>query len=253
MQTGSWSRRRWRLSIALVMLLQAGLIYLLEKAPTAGPRPTMVVPRIHLREQVPLEPLAIGDPTLFVLPHPRGFSGEAWLNRAPGLAFQPADWTEPPRVLALAAARLGTQFEEFVKANTAPHLDTLATLEPLRLTPSSFPVATPPAPQSALRLGGGLAGRRLLATPELQARESTEILSNSVVQVLVDAAGRVISVVLLAPGSGPEQKLADARALDLARASRFEPASNAPLTVGTLTFEWQTLSVPATNEPADAP
>ena len=52
MQTGSWSRRRWRLSIALVMLLQAGLIYLLEKAPTAGPRPTMVVPRIHLREQV---------------------------------------------------------------------------------------------------------------------------------------------------------------------------------------------------------
>ena len=251
-ERGPWSRQRWWLAIAFVLGLQAALIFALEKSSSATPRKTVMVPLIHLQEHVSLEPLAVSDPTLFVLPHHRGFSGEAWLNRAPLLNFQPADWAEPPRALPLATARLGASFKEFITANTSPHFETIATFETPRSTPSFFP-ATPPSPQSTLRIEGALAQRRLLAAPELRAWESSELVSNSVVQVLVDAPGRVVSVVLLSPASGVKQQEADARALELARAARFEPATNGALTVGTLLFEWQTLPPPATNAPVATP
>ncbi len=252
-EPGPWSRRRWRLTIAFVMLLQFGLIYLLEKIPSVGLRKLVAVPQIHLRERVFLEPLALSDPTLFVLPHVRGFSGEAWLNRAPVLQYQPADWTEPPRVLSLATAGLGAHFKEFLAANTPPHLETLATLEPPRATPAEFVAANAATPSSSFRIEGALAQRRLLATPELRARESAELLGNSVVQVLVDAAGRVVSTVLLSPGGGPEQQLAGARALDVARTLRFAPDLDAGVMVGTLTFEWQTLPPTPTDAPVRIP
>lgn len=251
-ETGPWSRQRWWLAIACVLLLQAALIFLLERAAPGKPRPAALVPLIHLRERVSLEPLAISDPTLFVLPHQRGFSGEAWLNRPPVPGFQPADWTEPPRALALATERLGANFNEFITANTAPQLETLATFGPPRQQPALFQLASPPPP-SSFRVEGGLAQRHLLAMPLLRAWESSELVSNSVVQVLVDAPGRIVSAVLLTPGSGATQRKADALALELARVAQFEPDAAAGLSLGTMIFEWQTLAVSATNVLGEVP
>lgn len=85
------------------------------------------------------------------------------------------------------------------------------------------------------------------------------MIAPSVVQVLVDAAGNVVSTVLLpsenfiepsTPVDIDAGKRADARALELARAVRFAPlapgagglAGNPAthLTIGRLIFYWQT-------------
>ncbi len=248
-----WSRQRWGLTIALVLHLQAGLIFLLEKSSSAPPRGRVAVSQIHLRERLSLEPLAISDPTLFVLPHLRGFSGEAWLNRATDWNFQPTDWTEPPRPLPLATAQLGADFKEFITANPVPPLATIATVEPPRAVPEVFPTIATVPERSSLRAGGALAQRPLLAVPELRVWESNELLAGSEVQLLVDASGQVVSTVLRSSGLGVTQAEADARALELARTVRFAPRADGTLTVGTLIFDWRTVPVPATNAPVAAP
>ncbi len=69
-------------------------------------------------------------------------------------------------------------------------------------------------------------------------------------QVLVNAAGEVVSVVLLPSNNSGEVRDADAdqRALELARAARFAPGSG--LTLGQLIFNWCTVLPPATNAPS---
>jgi hypothetical protein len=259
-ETQAWSRQRWWIAIALVLALQTALVFVLENRSPAVPRKTATTPVIHWQETVSFAPLAVSDPTLFVLPHREGFSGEAWLDKIPPLDFTPLEWTEPPRWLALAASTLGANFKDFMAANASPPFQTLATIEPPRISPELFPMETAPM-QSTLRIEGGLSKRRLLSTPQLQAWANADLVASSVVQLLVDAQGHTFSAVLLSPGSG--LKAADDRALELAEAAEFEPiASSGPnteinaasnLTLGTMTFVWQTLPMPATNAPAEIP
>jgi TonB family protein len=98
-----------------------------------------------------------------------------------------------------------------------------------------------------------LAQRRLLTSTELPTWESNELAGSSAVQVLVDAAGRVISAVLLASSTGAKQPDADAHALALAQAARFESITDETPMLGTLLFDWQLLPLPATNAPAALP
>lgn len=252
-QLPTWSRQRWWLGIALVLALQVAFVFILERHSGAGGRKAAAVPVMHLREGLSLEAFGVSDPTVFVLPHRHGFSGEAWLNHLPDLDFQPADWTEPLRLLPFAPEPLGANFAEFITANTAPQYEAIATLQPARSVPSLYPVETAPV-KSALRIEGPLARRRMLGTPLLRAWASADLLTSSVVQVLVDAPGRTISAVLLSPGSRLNQQVgADANALEIAKAAQFEPAAAGALTVGTLTFEWQSLPLPATNAPPEIP
>jgi hypothetical protein len=75
-----------------------------------------------------------------------------------------------------------------------------------------------------------------------------DVIAPSKVQVLVDAAGNVVSAVLLPSENGftaaDHYDAADQRALELARALRFTPSAR--LTFGRITFNWQT--VPPANE-----
>ena len=110
-----------------------------------------------------------------------------------------------------------------------------------------------------MRVEGELAGRRLLKPIELPSWPHTEILTNSIVQIIVDADGWTISPGALLSGSGLNE--ADQYALRLARVARFEsvrplgpahatnPASR-PMW-GKLIFEWQT--VPFSNAPPTNP
>ena len=114
--------------------------------------------------------------------------------------------------------------------------------------------------RSGVRLEDGLVGRRLLGSNELAAMPHSDLLANTVVQVVVGADGRPVSVPILLSSSG--SRAADEKALNLARTARFnalELTSGRPndpmahLVWGRMIFQWQTLPMPATNSATSDP
>ena len=91
-----------------------------------------------------------------------------------------------------------------------------------------------------MQIEGELAQRQLPSEISLTNWPYADVLQPCVVQVLVDAAGNVVSTVILT-SSGYDA--ADQRALELARALSFKPASR--LAVGRVIFNWHTVP-PAT-------
>jgi len=254
-----WPRRRWGSSILLVLVLQALLIFLLEDRSRPGPRRPDFAPQIQLSANAPADLFALYNPTLFALPQREAFSGDGWLKRIPALEFSPADWSEPPRWLPLSADQLGAGFEDFLRASSSPPFPTLVAVEPDLYTPVLFPTQ-PVSTASTLRIEGDLAGRRLLSGPALPVWTNTDVLTNTVVQLLVDEQGNTFSAVLLLRSGLAE---ADAYALDTARTARFNavaPAgpgqAEAPvpaLTPGRMIFRWQTRFAKSTNSPPVVP
>ena len=219
------------------------------------PRKPGVAPAFRLSDRATQEWIAVEDPTLFALPHLRGFSGEAWLE-IPTFRFRPEDWTEPAQCLLLDVENLGLRFESFVQTNAPAPFPTLAALKPAIAVAEVVSIAPPPVP-SRVKVEGDLARRRLRVPLQLPCWTNSDLLTNSVVQLVVDARGNALSAVLLGSGSGLVQPDADRTALELARTARFEAAaardSAGSLTLGTLVFEWQTVLAPTTNTPSAAP
>lgn len=258
----TWPRHRWGSLIALVFAAHVGLIFALGDRKTIVPRQPGPAPELRLATG-PSELLALNDPTLFARPHPKGFAAAAWLQISQA-EFPPFRWTEPPRWLALPVEQLGTTFLRFVQTNTFARIE-FETMPAPELALPEVRAEIAPVTRSALRVAGGLAQRRLLNPVELPSWPSADLLTNSVVQVLVDAAGNVVSHTMLPPGSGSkdaDQQRADQRALELAKSARFAPlpqSGSAPanalgrLARGTLIFEWHTVPLPATNAPPANP
>lgn len=258
-QPRGWSVGRWATGIALVFGGQMGLIFWLsipqhvEARRVPGPPPSLQLAAKGSREM-----LALKDPTLFALPHRESFSGPAWFMES-NLTFEPFVWTEAPRWQGLDSNELGAAFSKVIESQPAMlPLPPRSSVEEPRLPELPFPSPFPT--QSSLRLTGALA-RRSLSTPlQLRSWEHTDILTNSVVQVLLGQDGRPLSCKLLPPGSG--LSIADAEALTLARSARFQPASHEGpgyqpkpsdgLAVGEMIFQWNTLLVPDTNQPPTA-
>ena len=104
---------------------------------------------------------------------------------------------------------------------------------------------------------GNLASRALLSIPRLPSWTNTDLLTNTVVQMLVDARGYPLSMLLLGQSGFTN---ADGYALKLSRAMRFEPLKTGtvsdhhtpapPLSLGNVIFEWQTVPPPPANPPA---
>jgi hypothetical protein len=202
--------------------------------------------------------LALSDPTLFALPHQVGFSGSAWLT-IPAQEFHPFVWSEPNHWFNLAPNDLGSDFREFMSTNQ-PDILPIITQPDLQFKIPQVAESNPFPTQSTLRVTGGLADRRLLVTPALPSWPNSEILTNSVVQLLVGADGKPVSIPILLKPPGVGANEADLHALREARKARFEPLSVndltnplAGLTWGLLVFEWHTLPLPDTNSPAAPP
>lgn len=243
--------------IGLVFAAQIALIFRFG-ARTSPPLPKVdLTPAFHLtsdsRGQFSSE---LEDPTLFAMPHQQSFSGEAWLKVQPH-EFAPANWSEPPNLLALNPDQLGTRFRDFVETNRFAKFQTANLPEPSLTFPELPPIPSA-IPPSSLAIGGRLAGRQLLSHFDLPPQTSPDILTNSVVQVLVNARGDVISAVLLPPGSG--SKDADQLALEKARTARFDSIEQVgpershavpELEGGRLIFTWETIA--PTNSPAAIP
>jgi len=245
------------MGIALVFAVQVALISWLSDPTPIKPRTTGDGPVLRLANTTPGELLPIEDPTLLVLPQQRSFSGGSWLT-VPTLKFVAADWTETNRWLLLPREQLAAEFKHYVKTNARPSFPRVIAPEPQPGVPA-LPPAAPLSRASRLRLGGGLANRRLISPLQLPSWRHTDLLANSVVQALVDAHGNIVSLLVLLPGSGLKE--ADQHALELARTARFAPVEvtgpdrarlpDPPPTLGTMIFEWQTL--PATNTPPAPP
>jgi TonB family protein len=234
----NWTRRRWLTLVTLVFAAHVGLIFLFGQKGQIVPRPLKNVPAMKLANARD-ELLALDDPTLFALPKQEDFA--AWLKmedaQPPSFRF-----AEPPRWLPLRPENLGAAFQQFMQTNyfAGYQLDFKPRPE---LSEPVLPVEPAPAQNSILQIGGELARRKLLDEINPPSLPCDDVIAPSNVQALVDAAGNVVSVVLL-ESSGLDT--ADSRALGLARAARFAPAKNP--TVGRMIFNWRTIPVTTTND-----
>ena len=234
--------------LALILTAQLALIFWLgARTPVPAGR---AAPVLGLRIAGPAwqELLALNDPTLFALPHQQGFAGAAWLT-VTNFGAEPFIWSEPPRWLTFPIEQLGAAFRQYIATNQFGPPEAPSRLEPEFASPEISRSRDLPQ-QSSLRLSSGLS----LAKPvRLASWTNSEILSNSVVQVLVGDDGRPVSFTLL---SSSGLKAADEAAAQLAMQTRFDkapipigsPAGHSGLlSWGQMIFEWHTVPPPSTN------
>lgn len=252
------SRRRWWGLVALIFVVQLGLIFWLGDTGPIRPRPAAPAFTFKLAGSASGELLALNDPTLFALPHRQGSAGPA-SQRTPRPEVHSFQWPEPTNSLLMAVGQLGAVFSRFIETNEFDSPQLPANLKPTLTLPYLPPLAVS-AEQSTLLLEWDLAQRRLLTPLSLRSWPNPDILTNSVVRIAIDAEGRPVSPTLLS-GSGSGE--ADHYALELARAARFEPVRRNPadtalkpaedLSLVRMVFRWHTLPPPPTNTPATSP
>jgi hypothetical protein len=242
----SWTRGRLLAVAGVLFALQAGLILLFGDRSRPVPPPPALSTQVRwlgasVGEPQLLQWLFVGDPAVFPLPGPHGFSGRAWLSQRPP-AYQSQVQLEPPSWLNLDPARLGTDFPAPALGFPAISSD-LAEQQSLRVEPP--PVFLPPEmvpTQSVFRLEGELAGSLLGQPPQLSTQTNLLLLRNSVVQIAVDPAGAVLAARLDSRCGSAE---ADADAVAAARELRFAPSSAGRTRWGQAVFQWQTTEPPA--------
>ena len=246
-----WPLRRWLLVIAVIFVMQFGFITWLGQPAIdiqfRAPRRVPVIAMLEGSREVDLP--GVPNPTLLVLASRDGFSGKAWLEPDP-VENPTRPWTEPTRPLPPDLDQFGGTLHEFVRGKLSQRLDVARKPQPS--IPDFIPVET--LAQSTFSLEGDAARRRLLSDFKLESKPAAEILTNSVVQIAVDAGGNVFSAVLLVKCGSPE---ADANALALARSAQFQPlvrdGPDRPVSLrpaldwGRIVFRWNTVPLPSTN------
>jgi len=164
------------------------------------------------------------------------------------------DWAEKPYWLNLPIQQLGQLLATFAGTNLSEAKLSLQS-ETSLIMPAAPPPPEPRQP-SRVRVTGELARRQLLTEFQLASWPHNDILTNTVIGVVVKADGQVLSADLV---SGSGLVSADQQALNGASAARFNsvetsgPGRNEnplnELMWGTLIFEWRTLPLPMTNAP----
>jgi hypothetical protein len=241
------------IAIGLIFAAQVGILFWLGNPPPRKTSPVPQVPVIHIGDRGLQELLAVQDPTLFILPHRDNFSGEAWLKIQPQ-KFSPTNWTEPAQLLDLPREQLGSAFVAFMQTNLPPRFQPRidSTLGASEAGPAPLPSISVP---SRLRVEGDLARLRLLVLPHLPPQTNSDLLTNTVIHLVVDAQGTPYSSVIWERSGSQE---ADMEALtNFAKVIRFAPPEAAALgavpadkmTSGKLIFEWQTVPPLPTNAP----
>ena len=250
-----WTARRWWTVFILILAAHFVLLLVFSDKKTRPVRAVTGVPTLKLANPND-EFIALNDPTLFALPHAGDFVTPDWTqprtNTPP--SFQ---WDEPPPWLQLPAVQLGKTFGRFMNTNQFANWTPDFKPEPKFSTPAlSLEWALPQ--EATLHIRGELARRPLLNPVPLPVWPDADVIAPSKVQVLVSAAGQVISAVLLAPDYGYETAAhdagADLQAVVLARGARFGSAPG--LTVGQMIFTWHTVppaAAPAGNRPPKTP
>ncbi len=259
-EAGTWSRRRRCGVIILIFVWQLIFIFWLGRRIPIQPAPGGTEPTVRLAGPQAGTILALTDPTLFALPHRHGFSGPAWLNfESP--TNQPFIWSETSIGLDLPRASIAA-FDQFMMTNQFKPLGIAGRLETELLLPE-LPDEPMFRPQSGLLVSGSLAGRRLLTAVNLPAWTNDVLLSNTVIQVVVDALGTPMPVAAVRDASCG-LAAADQFALDWVRKARFDPIPGATrdtwahhpqaeLSFGEILFQWHTIPKPSENGSSTKP
>jgi hypothetical protein len=248
----NWSRARWFAVILLAFAAHVGFILTFGENKRVAQRVVTDVPALRLANAADELP-ALADPTLFALPHQQDFAAAGCLNM-PEVKPPSFRWTEPPRWLPLAADGLGAAFGEFVQTNlfAGQPLDFKPAAE---LSTPALPVEPAPAQNSAMQVKGKLAQRLVPSEISLTNWPYADVIAPSKVQVLVDTAGDVVSAVVLPSenvlAAADHYDAADQRALEIARALRFAPASQ-PV-IGKIIFDWHTVPIVPVVPPTASP
>jgi len=250
------SRIKLWFAVAIVFAAQVGLTFWVGNPPPPKHFQTSAVPVVYMADSESQDLLAITDPTLFILPHRDNFSGDAWLKTEPR-KFSPTNWTEPARPLELPKEQLGSAFVVFMQTNRPPRFQPKieSSWDRAEVAAPLPPISVP----SRLLVEGDLANLQLLTKFTLPPQTNSDLLTNTVVRMIVDAQGYPYSYVIdgRAGSSGSEE--ADQMALtNYARRIRFSPPEAEGLRTvpankmvsGKLIFEWQTLPPAPTNAPA---
>lgn len=253
-----WTFRQWLGMVALVVGLHLCLVYFYSDWTRAVPRR----PRFYSEQSLVLDPaaqadlargLALSDPTLFARASEQNFSGAAWL-KVPALRHTVPDWTAPNHWLERPL-----QAGERLLPESAPAPDTVHPCFPLLATapvPASLtarPASQPGMAQSQVRLEDP-AGRTLAAPGKLPSWPYDGLLSNSIVEILVDAEGLPLTARMAAVSGSKE---ADLWALRWTKGVRLQPAepdpAPPPFALARLVFTWQTAELNASNRPPNRP
>jgi hypothetical protein len=264
-----WTWTRWLAIVAVVFLGHVLLIFIFGARKPVPTTPVKNVPVLALVDESQADWVSLKNATLYALPDRGGFAGMMWMRiRPPG--FHKQDWTEDPRWLAatdsLPVNQLGAAFHHFVQTNHFANVHMELNVPPVSAAPAVL-VQPSLARGSTLEIEGAIAKRSLLGAMKLPSWPFTDAIAPSVVQVIVDAGGRVVSAVLLPPenDSGTlyseappvRDHDADQRAVELARSARFAPLASGAgsvesnpathLTLGLLIFNWQAVPATTTN------
>jgi hypothetical protein len=236
-----WSRRKWGYVTAAALIGQALVIAILGQRGIATPSPIPFAMDIRVAPKAGPEMAGFPtDPAVFALPNWNGFSREGWLAfQHP--EFKPTDWTEPPQWLALQTADLGNSLNDFLLSNTIAPLLVANMRAPSSPGPQSPRVEVPLQSASELLIEGELAEWTLATRVTLPSWRHTDLLTNTVVHVVVDRWGQTVTTALIA-SSG--LALADEDAMRLVKEARFVPGTvrgpKAEYTSGNLVFRWHT-------------
>jgi len=249
-ERSSWPRGRFLGVVGVLTVLQAGLIFLFGDHSASQPMSSARTVRFRalgasVSEDQLMRQYFVGDPAVFPLPNPHGFSGRSWLDQQPP-AYPAENQLQPPCWLPLDTFRLGTNFQGLPPGYESILLDLAQQPAPREQALPLFLSQERIATQSGFRLEGGLRDRLLGAAPVLTNWPSPQLLSNSIVQIAVDAAGEVV-VTRLKSRSGWDP--ADADALAKARALRFRPSPSPGTRWGEAVFQWQTVEPAAAGPP----
>jgi TonB family protein len=234
-----WRRGKWLAVIGCFFALQLGAILLGSQQRESRREFYPKEPRLSLGQKFRNPDAAdVENPFLFAAASWNGFSGEAWL-RAP-------EW-HPPK-MGNAAPMSFLNFSE-AEILDAPAVESGSfTLLPREKPAARFlePQEPPAAPGKSQFRVTGLNQRGLMNQVTAPNQYYSDILSNSVVEAVVGADGLVITARLVENSGSPK---ADADAMALARAARFnpKPGTNQEPEVAKLIFEWFALDLTQTN------
>lgn len=179
------------------------------------------------------------NPTLFAMASPKGFSGKTWLKvKMPAHQFY--EWQGEIFWLQPVTERFGKEL-----ANLLLPLKLESQIAVFESAPNVTPVNddNPPMPgkSSRIKVEGEIATRPILFTPEIPPIYSNDIYPPTIVSVVVDNNGFIISSAVT--GESGFLK-ADSLAVELAKKIRFAPVksrngkTNFEPQFGKIIFEW---------------
>ena len=249
----SWNRGGLGLAVAAAFILQAGLLWIVgarSSSPIVASAPGFIwrLAPPELSQQALPDWLWAGEPTLFALATPNGFSGGAWMNH-PTRDYELPGFDEPPRWLAFNPDRLGPILErlappDVLGAKTPDQRGGRLEATEIRLPPVLI------STKSVLHADDNLRSRLVDSLPDLPSWPTNDLIQSSVVQIALDGTGSVMSAGLLRVNESISSVAAtrsraveaDRLALKIANSLRFKPVNSGPDAVGwiwgKLTFDW---------------